>query len=312
MLKELVSVIIPAYNAESFIKDSIKCVMEQTYPVIELIVVDDGSEDKTSEIIKQNINSFKNKINRKNIIYKYQNNRGPSHARNTGIKIAKGKYVAFLDVDDLWSKDKIEKQIKLFEKDKELDIIFTDLKIIRYKNDKKEEFNVFKKYNLDKEFFGHEYIVIKPLYKLLHMNFIHTSTVIAKRSCFKKHIYFNEKRKHVEDWELWLKMAIYFKFGYLSEICAVKRETGYGLSADRINMNLSSVEILEKVFTENPILQKIYPEKELKQLLKNKYKWPGYLLIKDDERGPARYFLKKSLHHSFDFKTLLYYAKTFL
>lgn len=102
---KLVSVIIPAYNVEQYIFDTLKSVINQTYKNIEIIVIDDGSTDSTGEIVK--------KMSREhhNLIYYYQLNQGVSAARNKGIELSKGEYISFLDGDDLWIEDKIERQM---------------------------------------------------------------------------------------------------------------------------------------------------------------------------------------------------------
>lgn len=90
----LISVIIPVHNGERFLAEAIQNIRYQNYPVLEIIVIDDGSTDKTAEIAAQ----FHSEIH-----YVYQPNQGPAAARNTGIKLAQGEFIAFLDVDDLWA-----------------------------------------------------------------------------------------------------------------------------------------------------------------------------------------------------------------
>src|SRR5258705_4662408 len=96
MTTDPVSVIMPAFNAEKFIKDAIISVTRQTYPHWELIVIDDGSTDSTAAIVKEYA-SLDDRIK-----YVHQENAGQGQARNHGLKVAKGHYVAFLDADDQW------------------------------------------------------------------------------------------------------------------------------------------------------------------------------------------------------------------
>ena len=107
--KPKVSVIIPTYNRAHLIGRAIKSVLSQTYEDFELIIVDDSSTDNTEDIIRQ----FQEKDKRIKYI-KHEKNRGGSAARNTGIKSSKGEYIAFLDSDDEWLCEKLEKQIRLF------------------------------------------------------------------------------------------------------------------------------------------------------------------------------------------------------
>jgi glycosyltransferase involved in cell wall biosynthesis len=108
MNQPLVSVIIPLYNSERHIAETLDCIYNQTYSNIEVIVIDDGSEDNSYEIA----NSLKNK----NTIVLRQSNKGASAARNRGLNVAKGKYIQYLDADDLISSNKIENQVNLLEK----------------------------------------------------------------------------------------------------------------------------------------------------------------------------------------------------
>lgn len=99
-----VSIIIPTYNSAKYIHDAIESVLNQTYQDFEIIVMDDGSIDNTKKVLRSYIES-------KKIRYFYQKNKGPSAARNKGIREAKGEYIAFLGADDIWHKKKLEKSI---------------------------------------------------------------------------------------------------------------------------------------------------------------------------------------------------------
>lgn len=109
----LISVIIPVYNRERYLKEAIESVLAQTYPAIELIVVDDGSSDRSAEIAQ----SYP-------VIYYYQTNGGISAARNAGIALATGEFIAFLDSDDIWVTDKLAKQMAAFDANPNLEAVF--------------------------------------------------------------------------------------------------------------------------------------------------------------------------------------------
>ena len=104
-MKELISVIIPTFNRENTIIRAIESVLNQTYDKLEVIVVDDGSTDRTPDLLK-------NIVDERVRYYANYENVGPLGARNRGIDLARGIYVAFQDSDDVWNKDKIEKQVK--------------------------------------------------------------------------------------------------------------------------------------------------------------------------------------------------------
>lgn len=118
----MISVIIPVYNRENTVRQAIESVLMQTVRDIEVIVVDDGSTDASEKVIKSILD--------KRLRYVKQENSGACIARNKGIKIAKGQYIAFHDSDDIWHKRKLEKQIEIFKKYNP-DVVFCKLNQIR-------------------------------------------------------------------------------------------------------------------------------------------------------------------------------------
>lgn len=127
--KPLVSVITPAYNAERFIGETIESVLKQTYSKWEMIIVDDKSTDRTVEIVE----SYMEKDPRIKLI-KLEKNSGSAIARNTAMDNAKGRYLAFLDSDDVWMEEKLERQLQFM---KENDIAFSFTKYVRMTEDGK-------------------------------------------------------------------------------------------------------------------------------------------------------------------------------
>ena len=135
-----VSVIIPVYNAEKYVEDAVKSVLSQTYENIEILIIDDGSPDKSIEICER----FKNpkvKIIR-------QKNRGLAGARNTGIRHAQGDYLAFLDADDMWLPEKLEKHILHLENSSQIGISFSRSAFI---NEVGEDLNIYQMSKLTEE-----------------------------------------------------------------------------------------------------------------------------------------------------------------
>lgn len=119
-----VSVIIPAYHAEKYIRQAIESVLEQTYPgLIEILIIDDASADQTEAVVKEMASLASEgvylKDNRFLHYYKNAENRGVAYTRNFGTRQAKGDYIAFLDADDWWAPDKLEKQIQVMGQSKE-------------------------------------------------------------------------------------------------------------------------------------------------------------------------------------------------
>lgn len=204
MAEKLVSVIIPAYNAEKFLATALDSVLTQTYQEFEILVVNDGSEDGTEEIVKDYQRKFPDKIR-----YFYQKNRGQGSARNLAMKNARGDYFAFLDADDLWLPEKLEKQLRKLE-ETEADFCFTDAEIIGETGAIQKTFSQ---------------LVLPPqneiLTPLLKTNFIVNSSVLMKRVVFEKIGFQKERRvyQNIEDYDYWLQAALAgFKFVYLPEV----------------------------------------------------------------------------------------------
>lgn len=202
------SVILVTYNSSRYLEESISSVLDQTYKNFELIIVDDGSTDKTKSIIKK----FKDK----RIKYTYQTNQGPSKARNFGIKISKYRWICFIDADDYWYKNKLEVVSKLL----------SSSNLIYHKLHKKVE---FKKQNLHiiqsrlKYIFFQKSIgskIKKPITQnlLIYGNTIPTSSVVIRKKILKKIKIFDEKLRIGEDYDLWLRLSLVTnKFNFISE-----------------------------------------------------------------------------------------------
>ncbi|MGG3690175.1 glycosyltransferase family 2 protein [Caldifermentibacillus hisashii] len=208
---ELVSVIIPTYNRANLILQAVKSVLNQTYKNFEIIIVDDGSSDNTEDVI--------NVIHDNRIRYiKHAINKGASAARNTGIREAKGKYIAFQDSDDHWLPDKLEKQVKRIENTPDhVGAVFGGYWIIGKGNEKR--------------YFPEQ--VIKDgniFHTLLKGNVVGMPVVMIKKICFDKVGYFNETLPALEDWELLLRISRDYEFLYINEPLVTVYETENSIS----------------------------------------------------------------------------------
>jgi glycosyltransferase involved in cell wall biosynthesis len=126
MKRELVSIIMPLYNGKLHIREAINSVLAQSYAQWELLIINDCSTDESEEIVFEYCKTFQNIQ-----LLKTEVNSGPAAARNIGIKIAKGKYISFLDSDDIWVKDKLQKQIEFIER-KNAAIVFSNYEKISH------------------------------------------------------------------------------------------------------------------------------------------------------------------------------------
>src|SRR5690625_536608 len=129
-IQALVSVITPAYNAERFIAEAIESVQKQTYEHWEMIIVDDQSKDQTVQIVKQYV-----EVDDRIKLIQLEENSGSAVARNTAMDHAQGRYLAFLDSDDRWLREKLEKQLAFMQQN---DLAFTFTKYVRTKEDGQE------------------------------------------------------------------------------------------------------------------------------------------------------------------------------
>ncbi|MEW6614426.1 MAG: glycosyltransferase [Thermodesulfobacteriota bacterium] len=191
----MVSVIIPTYNQAKFLGYAIDSVFSQTHKNFELIIVDNHSEDQTEELVS----SYKDPRIR---YFIFKNHGIIAASRNLGIDNSTGEYVAFLDSDDLWKHDKIEKQLDVFKKNPEAGIVYSDYEIIGENGEP-----VSRRYTP----IHYEGNITR---KLLHYNFAALSSVIIKRSCLEDTGKFNEHKELVtcEDWELLLRLSLKYKF----------------------------------------------------------------------------------------------------
>ena len=123
----LISVIIPAFNAEKYLEEALTSINQQNYNPLEIIVIDDGSTDNTAKIAKD----FSEQVK-----YIYQENSGPATARNTGIKMAEGDYISFLDADDLWLTNTLKIQLDLLQKSPQSKIVLGKTQFVRYNQNK--------------------------------------------------------------------------------------------------------------------------------------------------------------------------------
>ncbi|MBW4603103.1 MAG: glycosyltransferase family 2 protein [Calothrix sp. FI2-JRJ7] len=235
MAKEspLVSVIIPAYNAETFIKRTLDSILSQTYTNIEVLVVDDGSLDGTADILK----SFVQKDSRVKLLQ--QSNRGVAAARNLAIEKSSGEYIAPIDADDIWYPQKLEKQVQcLLEADPSVGLVYAWSVNI-------DEDDII--YEIpDTEYHRDFYSAEGTVYPLLvYTNFIGCASVpLIRRSCFEKVGGYNCKLKAhnaqgCEDWDICLRIAEHYKFRVVQEFLIGYRRVRGSMSCNYRSMERS-------------------------------------------------------------------------
>ena len=188
----IVSIVIPMYNAEVFISGTINSVLKQSFAEFELIIVDNSSTDNSKGIVKD----FIMLDNRIKLIELEYNSSEPARTKNIWIENAKGEYIAFLDADDIWDINKIEKQIK-FLRENNIEFTSTDCILI---DDKNKEINL----NFLSKIYN-KLLKKNTICDVIKNNFILTSSVLVKKSLLKK---FEEDKRNttVKDFDIWLQV----------------------------------------------------------------------------------------------------------
>ena len=286
--KPTVSVIIPTYNRAHLIVRAIQSVLNQTYQDFELIIVDDGSTDNTEEVIRK----FQEQDKRVKYI-RHEKNRGGSAARNTGIKNAKGEYIAFQDSDDEWLPEKLKKQMEVFkDAPSELGVVSTGYIFIDELNgDTGKQFIPKKKGWIYEE--------------LLAGNCVGTtSTILIKRKCFEKAGLFDENLPSCQDWEMWIRIAKGHQFDFIENPLV-----RYYIHKNRITTDLENKIkgikiVINKYFEEFISRRKAYSR--LRFILGNLY-----CRIENMEKG-RKEFLKAIKLFPFYVKYYIYFGSALL
>jgi glycosyltransferase involved in cell wall biosynthesis len=254
MQNNLVSIIIPTYNGSKYVCDAIDCAMKQTYQPCEIIVIDDGSTDNTRSLLTS---KYGNRIR-----YIYQNNKGLSGARNTGIRHAKGDFIQFLDADDLIAPEKIEMQVDSLLEVKGLALSYSDY----YYCDINDVNRVIKEYYLS-PLIKHD----MPLHDLASRweteLSIPVQCYVFQSSFFKDYgIMFDESLPTHEDWDCWMKIfALKPVFKFVNEPLAIVRVHNQSMCRNRKPMRQGFLKAIKKqqiIFKRDHDMTKILESKE--------------------------------------------------
>ena len=229
LMKPLVSVIIPAYNHADFLPTCIESISRQSDGMVEIIVVDDGSTDNTEEVV----NNFRN------IKYNKQSNSGPSVARNRGLAIAEGRFVAFLDADDIWLGGFLATLLPVLENCNEnIALVACGWRYIDIRGDR----------------IGADVLVEPQRFNWRSMilgNPLTVSSALCRLETIQKVGGFDPAIKGVEDWYLWLKLIdAGHQFASVAESLVGYRIVKTGISHNVQGMFENTMRLLDRVFTE--------------------------------------------------------------
>ena len=252
-----VSVIVPTYNRADRLERALNSIVSQTYQDFELIVVDDGSTDKTSKLMK----SFP----KAQYLY-IKKNSGVSKARNVGLAFAKGELICFLDSDDLWKEKKIQIQSLWLENNKDSQICYTDEIWVR-NGVRVNPMNRHRKYSGD--IFRH----------CLGLCIVSPSSVMIRAKLFDEIGNFDESLPACEDYDLWLRIAVKYAFHFIEEPLIIK----YGGHSDQLSrkywgMDRFRVVALKKLLDQNSL------DKEKLKLTRSMFLEKCSILIKGFEK----------------------------
>lgn len=207
--KPFFSVVIPLYNKQNYVKETIETVLSQTFQNFEIVVINDGSNDDSVKVVES--------IQDERIRLIHQENQGVSVARNRGIKEAKAKYIAFLDADDLWLPEFLQTIYELIQKFPDAGMYATQYENIDSQG-KRKSIKL-------KDLPSNEYIGILPNYfksLCLGDNPTWTSAIcIPKKIFIENNIWFPVGEKYGEDIHVWARIAMLFDIAYDTKVCAL-------------------------------------------------------------------------------------------
>ena len=293
MDQPLVSVIVPAYNSSRFIRETVESALRQTRPVLEVIVVDDGSTDRVDWVAQ---------LDPQRVTYRWQPNGGPASARNFGIRLSRGVYVAFLDSDDVWEPYKLEQQLRRLTQSPQAELVYTAVVAIDEQGQATsglrpkggEEGRIFE--------------------RLFEHNFITTSTVLVRRASLINAGAFDERRElmAVEDYDMWLRLAERVEVAYVAEPLVRYRLHVAGISRNTGRSYLGEKLVIERAIVRrdaaNPLTRRAY-HRRMANLF---FAW-GHECFSANKLAEARAPLWASLRHRpWSFTGWGYWAATFL
>jgi len=283
----LISVIIPTYNRGYVVGNTVKSVLDQKYPNFEIIVIDDGSEDDTKEVLR----IFTDKIK-----YLYQANSGVSSARNAGIKESRGEWVTFLDSDDEWSPEYLHTQNVFLSRQSHLEASISNSTLHNYG----ELIDVFKWRGVSKHVTDTGFYIPADTFRFVLKNHItQLATLIVKKSVLEvNNIYFNENISIAEDLEFILKISLCTPIGFNSanHVKIIRNKNTKDnltnlLYTDPVRSYSSFIHVLKGllIFSKHKTRNSLYTRK----LIAKYYRVIGnYYLLKDESNISKKYYTK--------------------
>ena len=228
----LVSVVIASYNMGHYLPRAVQSVLSQSYANVEVQIVDDGSTDDTPAMVRQFEGDVRVRVER-------QPNCGQARARNRGIELSGGRFVAFLDADDEWLPHKLSRQMPLFDGRPELGVVYSD----------------FERMDADGRPLPKEPTAMhrgRVSEQLLIENFVSFQTAVVRRECFERHGAFDESVRMGDDYELWLRLSAHYEFDFVAEPTVRYRIWSGQMSKNYRKRYESGISTMERFLERNP------------------------------------------------------------
>jgi|GEM_PF-1149730 len=229
-----ISVVIPLFNGKTFIERTLQSVLEQTFNDFEIVIVNDGSTDE-GDIVAENFLKATNFSNYKMI---HSVNKGHAFAANLGAQKATGEFLAFLDADDCFEKEKLKKMYLEINQNPQLDVIFSRFRFIDL-ND-----NLLSRQNLNQVFSSEKFWI--QLIEKGNLVYGSNSGVLVRRSKFLKQNGYDESLIACEDWDLWIRLAFDGEFGFINEDLTRIRVHSNNQSKNKTLMLKYQLQVVEK------------------------------------------------------------------
>lgn len=227
-----ISIIIPVFNGEKTIKETIESVLNQTFSDFELLIINDGSQDSTLQIVS----TFQDSRLK---VFSYPNAGLPA-SRNRGISLAKGEYISFIDADDLWTAHKLESQLKALQENPQAAVAYSWTNHI-------DESGQFFRPGPDLTFNGDVYE------RLLLSDFVGSgSNPLIRTQAFAEVGNFDESLNSAEDWDMWLRLAARYHFVAVPSPQILYRVSVSSMSFDVKKMEKSSLQVIERAVAQSP------------------------------------------------------------
>lgn len=228
----LVSVVIATYNTAQYLPAAVASVLDQTWSNLEVVVIDDGSEDETEDRMAM----FEHD---ERVRYIRTENRGQPKAKNRGLKEARGEFIAFCDADDLWINNKLEVQMPKFENPR-VGVVYSEVSYIDQNTTPIEKEAPYTRYSGSVT----DALVIS--------NFIPFGTSVIRRKCLEQNGGFDEELPMGIDWDLWLRYSVDWEFTYCPEVTYIYRIWPGQMSMNYRGRYDNAFRILRKFIKANP------------------------------------------------------------